>query len=667
MINSTQPGTEGERGNPRHRRSRSGWRRRSKPTSRASPARTTSKTTRRTLPGDLLRSSASPERCAGVRRGAARAANLWRWSHSITDTQGIIAIAAAGGGGARARLAALLLSVSACAACAARSGSCWASRASRTWSPTRPRCRRPSRRCSGYVEQTAARLDGRLAEVEQALRGTIAHRALVRYDAYNELSGQQSMSIALLDEEQSGIVLSCIHHRDQARVYGKQVRGGRGEIELSPEEAEAVRLALAGAARAARRGCRRALAPEAPRPLPRVGYLGPEGTFTEEALLASARDGAVEPVRAGEHLRHGDGAARGRGELGDRADRELAGRVGGGHARPARRGGGRRGDRRRGAAGGAPLADRRRGRRARGDRDGAHAPAGAGAVRALPARRARARARAGGELDGGGGADWWRRTGARAGAAIGTVLAARDLRRRRCCARASRTARTTKRASCGWRASAAAARTPPLRGAAAGRWKTSLVFWGLGRRAAPGWLCAAWTSSPRRDDQPDADRVAAARAAPRQLHVLRRPRGPRERGARGGGDRGPALALRRRCACSAPTAPPPPPIRGGLSGRRSAAAREPPRYTAALKMESTVPPESVGSVSPSEHQRHGPETSPVTAMSGRVLVLNATYEPINVCTVRRAVVLLLKEQGRAGRAGRAGSCTPRAPRSPGRW
>jgi len=96
------------------------------------------------------------------------------------------------------------------------------------------------------VEVIAARLDGRLADVEAGLRGTIAHRALVRYDAYNELSGQQSMSIALLDHEQSGIVLSCIHHRDQARVYGKQVRGGHGELELSPEEAEAVRLALAG-------------------------------------------------------------------------------------------------------------------------------------------------------------------------------------------------------------------------------------------------------------------------------------------------------------------------------------------------------------------------------------------------------------------------------------
>jgi hypothetical protein len=101
-----------------------------------------------------------------------------------------------------------------------------------------------------YVDETAQRLEERLAGVEAALRGTFSHRALVRYDAYNELSGHQSMSIALLDHEQSGIVLSCIHHREQARVYGKQVHSGRGELELSPEEAEAVRLAVSGGASA---------------------------------------------------------------------------------------------------------------------------------------------------------------------------------------------------------------------------------------------------------------------------------------------------------------------------------------------------------------------------------------------------------------------------------
>jgi Protein of unknown function (DUF4446) len=102
-----------------------------------------------------------------------------------------------------------------------------------------------------YVDDVAIRLDDRLASVEAAMRGTIAHRALVRYDAYNELSGHQSLSIALLDDQQSGVVLSCIHHRDQARVYAKQVIAGQGELELSPEEAEAVRVALSAPAAAA--------------------------------------------------------------------------------------------------------------------------------------------------------------------------------------------------------------------------------------------------------------------------------------------------------------------------------------------------------------------------------------------------------------------------------
>lgn len=99
-----------------------------------------------------------------------------------------------------------------------------------------------------YVDEVAIGLDARLGGTEAALRTAIAHRALVRYDAYNELSGKQSVSIALLDDERSGVVLSCIHHRDQARVYAKAVNGGEGELELSPEEAEAIRIALASPA-----------------------------------------------------------------------------------------------------------------------------------------------------------------------------------------------------------------------------------------------------------------------------------------------------------------------------------------------------------------------------------------------------------------------------------
>jgi uncharacterized protein DUF4446 len=99
-----------------------------------------------------------------------------------------------------------------------------------------------------YVGEGARRIEERLSGLEHALQGTIKHHALVRYDAYNELSGQQSMSIALLDNRRSGVVLSCIHHRDQARVYAKQIHDGHAELELSPEEAQAFELALNGQA-----------------------------------------------------------------------------------------------------------------------------------------------------------------------------------------------------------------------------------------------------------------------------------------------------------------------------------------------------------------------------------------------------------------------------------
>jgi hypothetical protein len=97
-----------------------------------------------------------------------------------------------------------------------------------------------------YVSDVAARLDTRVGVAEERLDGAIAYHGLVRYDAYNEMSGRQSLSIALLDTHRDGVVLSSIHHRDQARLYAKLINRGEGELELSPEEAEAVRQALSG-------------------------------------------------------------------------------------------------------------------------------------------------------------------------------------------------------------------------------------------------------------------------------------------------------------------------------------------------------------------------------------------------------------------------------------
>jgi hypothetical protein len=97
-----------------------------------------------------------------------------------------------------------------------------------------------------WVEAALAQVDERLAGATDRIDGCIAYRSLIRYDAYGEMSGHQSSSVALLDARKSGVVISSILHRDQARVYVKQLTEGVPTLELSPEEQEAVDTALAG-------------------------------------------------------------------------------------------------------------------------------------------------------------------------------------------------------------------------------------------------------------------------------------------------------------------------------------------------------------------------------------------------------------------------------------
>src|SRR4051795_5603204 len=96
-----------------------------------------------------------------------------------------------------------------------------------------------------WVEESIEHFERRMGEVEGRVDGCIAYSAMVRYDAYNELSGHQSSSVALLDSRRTGVALTSIVHRDQARLYVKQLRDGEASLELSPEEQEAVDQALA--------------------------------------------------------------------------------------------------------------------------------------------------------------------------------------------------------------------------------------------------------------------------------------------------------------------------------------------------------------------------------------------------------------------------------------
>jgi Protein of unknown function (DUF4446) len=74
------------------------------------------------------------------------------------------------------------------------------------------------------------------AEAKDALR----HLAVVRYDAFGDMGGHLSWSLALLDDGGHGVVLTSIHGRSEARTYAKSITGWTCEQQLSPEELEAI-------------------------------------------------------------------------------------------------------------------------------------------------------------------------------------------------------------------------------------------------------------------------------------------------------------------------------------------------------------------------------------------------------------------------------------------
>jgi len=107
---------------------------------------------------------------------------------------------------------------------------------------------------AGHSRRTSARrrvadvptdLEGLRGEV-QALRveasQALRHLAVVRYDAFGDMGGHLSWSMALLDDAGDGVVLTSIHGRSEARSYAKNVTGWTCEQTLSPEEEEAVSL-----------------------------------------------------------------------------------------------------------------------------------------------------------------------------------------------------------------------------------------------------------------------------------------------------------------------------------------------------------------------------------------------------------------------------------------
>jgi hypothetical protein len=98
------------------------------------------------------------------------------------------------------------------------------------------------------AELTRTKSDVELTRRELAV--ALRHVAVVRYDAFGDMGGRMSFTAALLDDSGDGLVITSIHGRSESRAYAKGVREGQSDQLLSPEETQAIALALGRKAKA---------------------------------------------------------------------------------------------------------------------------------------------------------------------------------------------------------------------------------------------------------------------------------------------------------------------------------------------------------------------------------------------------------------------------------
>ncbi len=93
-------------------------------------------------------------------------------------------------------------------------------------------------------EATIREFTARVEDLEGRLPYAISYVGVVAYDAFNNIVGNQSRSIALLNQRGDGLVISLLTSRVDTVFFAKEVRSGSGVEELSPEEQAAVDRAL---------------------------------------------------------------------------------------------------------------------------------------------------------------------------------------------------------------------------------------------------------------------------------------------------------------------------------------------------------------------------------------------------------------------------------------
>jgi len=96
------------------------------------------------------------------------------------------------------------------------------------------------------VSRRIAALEKTTAELAEVQQRCLQHVGLVRFDAFEEVGGEQSFSVALMDARRRGVILSSVFSRTDVRVYAKSVVNGRPSHSLTKEESQALGQAEGG-------------------------------------------------------------------------------------------------------------------------------------------------------------------------------------------------------------------------------------------------------------------------------------------------------------------------------------------------------------------------------------------------------------------------------------
>ena len=94
------------------------------------------------------------------------------------------------------------------------------------------------------VKANARRVTSEHKKFKGQLDSCIDKIGLVKYDAFDNLAGNLSFSLALLNQDNSGIVLNTMHSREGCYTYAKEIIKGESYISLSEEEKEAIKKAM---------------------------------------------------------------------------------------------------------------------------------------------------------------------------------------------------------------------------------------------------------------------------------------------------------------------------------------------------------------------------------------------------------------------------------------